>query len=114
MKGSKSEILSIQANLVFFYYPDLEEAERFYGDILGLEKVLDYGFAKIYRISLSTFIGLVDETKGMHDPSEPKTVTLSFVTQEIDQWYQYLKSQEVEIRNPLKDASRHPTRGFVA
>lgn len=114
MTGSQSEISSIQANLVFFYYPDLEEAERFYGDILGLEKVLDYGFAKIYRISLSTFIGLVDETKGMHDPSEPKTVTLSFVTQEIDQWYQYLKSQGVEIRNPLKDASRHPTRGFVA
>jgi len=114
MEGSKSEILSIQSNLVFFYYPDLEEAEKFYGDVLGLEKVLDYGFAKIYRISQSTFIGLVDETKGMHDPSEPKTVTLSFVTQEIDQWYQYLKSQGVEIRNPLKDASRHPTRGFVA
>ncbi len=114
MEGSKSEILSIQSNLVFFYYPDLEEAEKFYGDVLGLEKVLDYGFAKIYRISQSTFIGLVDETKGMHDPSEPKTVTLSFVTQEIDQWYQYLKNQGVEIRNPLKDASRHPTRGFVA
>jgi catechol 2,3-dioxygenase-like lactoylglutathione lyase family enzyme len=114
MMGTKSEILSIQANLVFFYYPDLEEAESFYGDILGLERVLDYGFAKIYRISLSTFIGLVDETKGMHDPSEPKTVTLSFVTQEIDQWYQYLKSRGVEIRNPLKDASRHATRGFVA
>ncbi|MGD8535075.1 MAG: VOC family protein, partial [Candidatus Aminicenantes bacterium] len=114
MKGSKSEILSIQANLVFFYYPDLEEAERFYGDVLGLEKVLDYGFAKIYRISLSTFIGLVDETKGMHDPSEPKTVTLSFVTQEIDQWYQYLKSQGVEIRNPLKESSRIPIKGFVA
>ncbi len=114
MLGNKSEILSIQANLVFFYYPDLEKAEKFYGNVLGLEKVLDYGFAKIYRISLSTFIGLVDETKGMHDPSEPKTVTLSFVTQEIDQWYQYLKSQGVEIRNPLKDASRHPTRGFVA
>ena len=114
MVGSKSEILSIQANLVFFYYPDLDEAERFYGDILGLERVLDYGFAKIYRISPSTFIGLVDETKGMHDPSEPKTVTLSFVTQEIDQWYQYLKSQGIEIRNPLKESSRHPTKGFVA
>jgi catechol 2,3-dioxygenase-like lactoylglutathione lyase family enzyme len=114
MVGSKNEVLSIQANLVFFYYPDLDEAERFYGDILGLERILDYGFAKIYRISPSTFIGLVDETKGMHDPSEPKTVTLSFVTQEIDQWYQYLKSQGIEIRNPLKESSRHPTKGFVA
>jgi len=114
MVERKSEDLSIQANLVFFYYQDLEEAERFYSGILGLERVLDYGFAKIYRISQSTFIGLVDETKGMHDPSEPKTVTLSFVTKEIDQWYQYLKGQGVEIRSFLKDATRHPTRGFVA
>jgi len=77
MEKSMSDISSIQANLVFFYYPDLREAENFYGDILGLEKVLDYGFARIFRVSPSTFIGLVDETKGMHDPSEPKSVTLA-------------------------------------
>lgn len=105
---------NIQANLVFFYYPDLDEAERFYGTILGLEKVLDYGFAKIYQISQTSYIGLVDETKGMHKPTEPKTVTLAFVTNEIDEWYTYLQDQGVEIRNPLGDATRHPTRGFVA
>ncbi|MFC2142384.1 VOC family protein [Acidobacteriota bacterium] len=108
------EQLGIQANLVFFYYPDLEAAERFYTGLLGLEKVLDYGFARICRISESTYIGLVDETKGMHDPSEPKTVTLAFVTEEIDGWYDYLAEQGVEMRGPLGDASRHPTRGFVA
>ncbi len=115
-KGEESRMtpLNIQANLVFFYYPDLVEAERFYTGILGLEKVLDYGFAKICRISRSTFIGLVDETKGMHDPSEPKAVTLSFITNEIDGWHAYLEEQGVDMRGPLKDAARHPTRGFVA
>jgi predicted enzyme related to lactoylglutathione lyase len=108
------EQLGIQANLVFFYYPDLDAAERFYTGLLGLEKVLDYGFARICRISESTYIGLVDETKGMHDPSEPKTVTLAFVTEEIDGWYDYLVERGVEMRGPLGDASRHPTRGFVA
>ena len=106
--------LSIQGNLVFFYYPDLDQAERFYAGILGLEKVLDYGFAKIYRISPSTFIGLVDETKGMHDPSEPKTVTLSFITREIDEWYTYLTEQGVKMHRPLEGSSRLPIRGFVA
>jgi catechol 2,3-dioxygenase-like lactoylglutathione lyase family enzyme len=106
--------LGIQANLVFFYYPDLDAAERFYTGLLGLEKVLDYGFARICRISESTYIGLVDETKGMHDPSEPKTVTLAFVTDEVDGWYDYLVEQGVEMRGPLGDATRHPTRGFVA
>lgn len=106
--------LSIQANLVFFYYPDLDEAERFYTELLGFEKVLDYGFARICRISESTFIGLVEETKGMHDPTEPKTVTLSFVTDEIDGWYAYLTEQGVPMKGPVRDAVRHATRGFVA
>jgi catechol 2,3-dioxygenase-like lactoylglutathione lyase family enzyme len=106
--------LGIQANLVFFYYPDLDAAERFYTGLLGLEKVLDYGFARICRISETSYIGLVEETKGMHDPGEPKTVTLAFVTDEIDGWYAYLAEQGVEMRGPLGDASRHPTRGFVA
>ena len=114
MEKSMSDISSIQANLVFFYYPDLREAENFYGDILGLEKVLDYGFARIFRVSPSTFIGLVDETKGMHDPSEPKSVTLSFITDEIDKWSLYLTDQGVPMHRPLDSSSRIPIRGFVA
>ncbi len=114
VEADMSQDLSILGNLVFFYYPDLDEAERFYAGILGLEKVLDYGFAKIYRISQTTFIGLVDETKGMHDPSEPKTVTLSFVTREIDEWYSYLHDQGVQMHRPLEGSSQLPIRGFVA
>jgi len=113
MEEINSEVLHIQANLVFFYYPDLELAENFYGNLMGFEKVLDYGFAKIFRLSPSTFIGLVDETKGMHDPSEPKSVTLSFATNEIDQWYRYLSDQGVPIHRPLSDSSRIPIKGFV-
>ena len=114
MEKITSEALGIQANLVFFYYPDLEEAEQFYGHLLGFEKVLDYGFARIFQISPSTFIGLVDENRGMHDPSEPKTVTLSFATQEIDRWYEYLSETGVQIHRPLSNSARIPIRGFVA
>ncbi len=112
-RGVLLPVPAIQANLVFFYYPDLSAAERFYTEVLGLEKVLDYGFAKICRISRSTYIGLVDAERGMHTPDEPRTVTLSFVTDEIDQWYTYLVAQGLEMRGPLRDATRHPTRGFV-
>ena len=111
---SMSEALNIQANMVFFYYPDLEKAKKFYGHLLGFEKVLDYGFAKIFRLSPSSFIGLVDETKGMHDPSEPKSVTLSFATNEIDKWYQYLSDERVPMHRPLSESSRIPIKGFVA
>jgi catechol 2,3-dioxygenase-like lactoylglutathione lyase family enzyme len=114
MQKNQSEALSIQANLVFFYYPDLDEAEKFYAHLMGFEKVLDYGFARIFRLSPSTYIGLVDETKGMHDPSEPKSVTLSFATNEVDRWFEYLTDQGVPIHRPLSDSSRIPIKGFVA
>jgi len=34
--------------------------------------------------------------------------------QDIDGWYRYLKSKGVPMRGEVKDATRHPTRGFVA
>lgn len=106
--------LKVQANLVFLYYEDLTVASNFYENTLGLEMVLDYGFAKLFRISETMYVGLVDEQKGMHRAAEPKTVTLSFVTEEIDEWYDYLKNRGVKMRGELGDATRHPTRGFVA
>ena len=105
--------LSIQANLIFLYYKDLDKAQSFYQDILGLNLVLDYGFAKLFQISQTSYVGLVDEKRGMHNSSEPKSVTLSFVTEEIDEWYQLLKEKGLKMRGPIKNATRHPTRGFV-
>ena len=104
----------MQANMVFLYYRDLEGATKFYEEIIGLEKVADYGFAKILQASPTMFLGLVDEQEGMHKADEPKTVTLAFVTEQVDMWYEHLQSRGVTIRNPPGDATRHPTRGFVA
>ncbi len=108
------DFLGIQANMLFFYYQNLDAAEKFYRDILGLEVVLDYGFAKVLKVSKSLYLGLVDESKGMHRASESKTVTLSTVTEEIDEWYEYLLNREVLMHRPLSDSLRLPIRGFVA
>jgi len=113
-KEGLPENLTIQANNVFFYYKDLDKAVQFYEEILGLERVLDYGFAKIFRISQTSYVGLVDEKEGMHKTTEPKSATLSFVTNEVDSWYDYLVSKGVEMRGPVSSSTRHATRGFVA
>jgi catechol 2,3-dioxygenase-like lactoylglutathione lyase family enzyme len=106
--------LGVQANIVFLYYKDIPRAQRFYEDIIGLRLTVDQGFAKIYQISPTSFVGLVDEAQGLHRASETKPVTLSFVTQEIDAWYAHLEARGVKLRGPVRDATRHPTRGFVA
>ena len=37
----------IEGMITFTYYHDLTAAERFYGEIMGLEKVIDVDFAKV-------------------------------------------------------------------
>jgi len=105
---------AVQANIVFLYYRDIPAAQRFYEDVIGLRLVVDQGYSKIYQISPTSFVGLVDETQGLHRASDAKPVTLSFVTEQVDAWYEYLVSRGVRMRAPLRDGARHPTRGFVA
>ncbi|MFO7692711.1 MAG: VOC family protein [Vicinamibacterales bacterium] len=106
--------LGVQANIVFLYYKDVPAAQRFYEDVIGLALTVDQGFSKIYQVSPTSFIGLVDEAQGLHRASEAKAVTVSFVTEQIDEWYAYLQSKGVKMRGPIGNATRHPTRGFVA
>jgi predicted enzyme related to lactoylglutathione lyase len=106
--------LAVQANIVWLYYKNLPAAQRFYEDVLGLTLTVDQGFAKVYQVSPTSFVGLVDESQGLHRASDTKPVTVSFVTEQIDQWYEYLVSKGVKTRGPVRDATRHPTRGFVA
>jgi predicted enzyme related to lactoylglutathione lyase len=113
-KAGRAKRLRVQANIVFFYYRDLAAVQKFYEDVLGLKLIVDQGFSKIYQISRTSFVGLVDEKHGMHSAAETKAVTLSFVTEEIDQWYRYLLSRGVKMHSPIKNSIRHPTRGFVA
>jgi predicted enzyme related to lactoylglutathione lyase len=113
-KVTKPASLGVQANIVFLYYKDVPAAQRFYEDVIGLTLAVDQGFSKIYQVSPTSFIGLVDESQGLHRASEAKAVTVSFVTEQIDEWYAYLQSKGVKMRGPIGNATRHPTRGFVA
>lgn len=104
----------VLATNAFYYYADLDQAWRFYSDILGLETAADYGFAKIMKIANASYLTLVDAEKGMHSVDEPKTTTIAFVTDQVADWYTYLQEAGVHIERPfnIKEGSGHD--GFVA
>jgi len=104
----------IRAVNLFLYYQDLDRAERFYTQTLGMEKVADYGMAKIVRVSADAYIILVDAEKGMHTVDEPKTVAVALLTEQVEAWYEYIKKQGIEIRYTLKTDLSKPHDGFVA
>jgi catechol 2,3-dioxygenase-like lactoylglutathione lyase family enzyme len=108
------EAPSILASNAFFYYDELEEAWDFYTRVLGLRTVADYGFAKILQVAQTSFLTLVDAERGMHSTSEPKSVTLAIVTEEVEGWWEYLNGQGVEMRAGLNYREGQPHDGFVA
>ncbi len=104
----------IQATNAFYYYADLEGAWAFYTDVLGLETVADYGFAKILQVAEASFLTLVDAERGMHTAEEPKSVTLAFVTDEVEGWWEYLSAAGVPMRADFDLVDGRPHDGFVA
>jgi predicted enzyme related to lactoylglutathione lyase len=104
----------LQAKITWLYYRDLPAAMRFYERILGLTITVDQGWAKVYQVSPTSFVGLVDETRGMHRASDTKPVALAFVTDRVDDWHRWLVSQGVRVRGESKDSATLPIRGFVA
>ena len=86
----------IRANNLFLYYKDLRKAGDFYSKTLGMEIVADYEMALILRMTMDSYLILVDATKGMHTAEEPKTVALALLTDQLGEWYTYLKNQNVE------------------
>gem|GEM_PF-85765 len=103
----------ITANNAFFYYNDIEGATEFYKGTLGLDLIADYGFARILRVAPTSYLTLVDGTMGMHTPEEPKTVAIALITDQLDEWYEYLGGQGVEMRFDYNPVEGRPHHGFV-
>jgi lactoylglutathione lyase len=103
-----------QASITWLYYKDVPAAMRFYEDILGLTLTVDQGWAKVYQTSPTSFIGLVDEARGMHRASETKPVAVAFVTPDVDAWYGWMVSKGVKMRSAVADSKSLPIRGFTA
>ena len=99
----------IRATNVFLYYEDLAGAADFYTQTLGLEQVADYGMARILRVARDSYFILVDATKGMHTAEEPKTVAMALITDQLDEWYDYLVGEGYTMKYEYKpkDGSAH-------
>jgi catechol 2,3-dioxygenase-like lactoylglutathione lyase family enzyme len=103
----------IRASNAFFYYRDLERATAFYRDVLGLEIVADYDMARIVRVADTSYLVLVDATRGMHTADEPKSVALALLTDELEAWHTYLGSRNIAPGRPFAARQGSAHDGFV-
>ena len=88
--------------ITFFYYRDLPAAMAFYEDVLGLPLKIDQGWSKIYEVSPSGYVGLVDEARGSHRANPVKPVQLCLRVADVDAWHAYLVARGVTIEKGPK------------
>ena len=115
MNGTKEITRDIIGNNAFLYYKDYDEAVSFYQKQMGFRNVFEFpGFAMIVQTSPTTFITIVnDNGRGMHTSEEPKTIAIALLTDQLDAWYEYAVSQEMDIKNPPKPLADNPHNGFL-
>jgi catechol 2,3-dioxygenase-like lactoylglutathione lyase family enzyme len=78
-----------ESQITFCYTDNLQRTSEWYQRVLGLELVLDQGKCHIFRAAGQSFIGFCErDSVGInHDD-----VILTFVTDEVDGWYDRLRS----------------------
>ncbi|MEJ1932377.1 VOC family protein [Nostoc sp. NIES-2111] len=91
----------IEQQITFLYTNDLTTAAQFYENKLGLELWLDQGSCRIYSVCGSAYVGLCQISETSTLPSAGKSgVIFTLVTQQVDEWYEYLKELGVEFEKP--------------
>lgn len=98
--GSRPPELGVQATVLWLYYRDVPAMEGFWEGLLGVDLLVDQGWAKVYRASPTGFIGLVDGERGLHSATEDKSVTVSFFTSEVGAWRDWTRQRAVRERGP--------------
>jgi len=81
--------------ITFLQVDDLRATDNFYGDLLGLELVLDQGACRIYRAGDDAFVGFCDHREG---PS-PDGLILTFVPDDVDAFCEGLRETGIELES---------------
>jgi predicted enzyme related to lactoylglutathione lyase len=105
----------IDSQTVMFYYRNIDEAARFYGETLGLPTTFDSEWVKIFRIGATSSVGVVTEGEGTYHQTQPENaVMLSIVTAEVDSWYARLKAAgDVKFLKTIYNSESVPIRAFL-
>jgi len=118
------DLLKAKSQVTWYYFDDLDEADDFFRNTLMLEAVLDEGWAKIYRVADTAFVGAVDATKSSRNPvdanqSSHKPVVehdslFSLNIDNIEAWHAHIKASNMTEVTEIQDFPGAPVHTFFA
>ena len=107
-----SGAVEIHAQITFLYYACIEPAASFFEGVVGLERVEDQGWAKIYRMGGHAYLGIVAGEKGFHQPQDKNAVLITLVVGDAGLWYKRLKEKGVKLLSELQHREEIQIRCF--
>lgn len=108
LKMNKAEKL-----IAFIYYKNLDKGIDFYENVLGFSRIIDQGWCKIYQISDSGYLGIVDEKKGMQNWHADKTVQICIRVPDVGPWYEYCREQGLHNMSQMFVSEELKIKAFV-
>lgn len=94
---------AVESQITFLYTHDLEKSREFYEELLGLTLWLDQGTCRIYQVSDKAYLGICQAGAGeaqsapQNSSAKQGNVIFTIVTEQVDEWYIYLKSKGLEF-----------------
>jgi hypothetical protein len=106
---------SIKENILMLYYKDISLVVPFYEETLGLARTYNDDWVKIYQITPTSFVALVQEGEGsFHRAQADNAVMLSIVTEQVDDWYGRLKRDKgIKFLKDIYNNEHAPIRAFL-
>ncbi len=99
--------------ITFIYYRDLAKGIEFYEHVLGFSLAIDQGWCKIYQVSDSGYLGIVDEKKGMQNWHADKSVQICIRVPDVMAWYEYCSSLQLANQSELFVSDELKIKAFV-
>jgi catechol 2,3-dioxygenase-like lactoylglutathione lyase family enzyme len=102
---------ALQQQITFLDTRDLARTADFYERVLGLRLARDQGTCRIYHVSGTAYLGFCQRAAA---PAAPQGITLTFVTDRVDDWCARLKREGVEfVREPADNPPYRIYNAFV-
>ena len=105
--------MNLSSQTTFLYFDRLNEARKFFEEILELEKVFDPGWACVWRVGKDSFIGGVDVQSGSIEVTKRGGVLISLTVKNIDEVYEKFREFNLEEMTEINYFEDIKLRSFL-
>lgn len=103
-------IVKPSSQVTFLYFEKIQEAADFFEGVLGLERVMDTGWAYVWRTAGKAFVGAVDEKHTSLNIDVRGGVLVSLTVDNIEEVHKHLVDSGVKDVQNIYDGQEIPIR----